>query len=72
MQLQNTFIAGSVIALRDGIAKLSQLAESRPRLPAGASAEQATLLTRFHDLQLRLGGVLNAYEMDIERMLGEL
>ena len=34
--------------------------------------DQVLMLTRFHDFQTRLGAVLEAYEMELDRMLTEL
>lgn len=72
MKAENTFIAPSVISLRDGVKKLALLLESRPKLPANSTGEQQLLLTRFHDLQLRLGGGLEMFELEIDKMLNEL
>lgn len=72
MKPQNTFIAPSVIALRDGIKKLSISLEARPKPPAGAAPEAINMLEHFHEFQVRLGGVLDAYEMEIDKMLAEL
>ena len=52
--------------------KLSSALESRPKLPASPSDDQLLMLTRFHDFQTRLGAVLEAYEMELDRMLTEL
>ena len=57
MKTENTFIAPSVITLRDGVKKLSMLLEARPKLPANPTPEQCRLLERFHDFQTRMGGV---------------
>lgn len=72
MKPQNTFIAPSVIALRDGIKKLSMSLEARPKPPVGAAPEAINMLEHFHEFQVRLGGVLDAYEMEIDKMLAEL
>ena len=73
MKPQNTFIAPSVIALRDGIKKLSISLEARPKPPAGAAPEAINMLEHFHEFQVRPGGgVLDAYEMEIDKMLAEL
>lgn len=72
MKTDNTFIAPSIISLRDGIKKLSALLEARPKIPVGASDVQVRLLERFHDFQVRMGGGLETYEMEIDKMLEEL
>lgn len=72
MKSENTFITPPIITLRDGVKKLSGSLEQRPKLPANPSDGQVLLLTRFHDFQARLGAVLEAYEMELDRMLAEL
>lgn len=72
MKTENTFIAPAIIALRDGIKRLSALLEARPKLPAGATDEQCRLLAGFHDFQTRMGGGLDVYEMEIDKMLADL
>lgn len=61
-----------LITLRDQVKKLSSALESRPKLPASPTDDQVLMLTRFHDFQTRLGAVLEAYEMELDRMLTEL
>lgn len=69
MKLENTFITPPLISLRDGVKKLTSLLESRPKPPANITPEQQALLERFHDYQVRLGAVLEAYEMEIDNMI---
>lgn len=72
MKIENTFITPPIISLRDGIKKLSTLLEARPKAPANIAPEQLALLEHFHDFQVRLGAVLDVYEMEIDKMLNEL
>ena len=72
MKIENTFIAPPIISLRDGIKKLSTLLEARPKAPASISDEQLDTLAHFHDFQVRLGAVLEVYELEIDKMLNEL
>lgn len=72
MKTDNTFIAPSIILLRDSVKKLSALLEMHPKIPSTPSEEQERLLTRFHDLQVRIGGGLDLFEMELDKMLSEL
>ena len=72
MKTQNCFIAPPLISLRDGIKKLSMLLESRPKAPANIDDEQVAMLTHFHEYQVRLGAILENYEMEIDKMISDL
>lgn len=73
MKIENTFITPALIGLRDGVKRLSSLLESRPKPPAGGlTPEQETLMAWFHEYQVRLGAVLETYEMEIDSMIKNL
>lgn len=72
MNPENTFIAPSVISLRDGLKSLMTRLEARPKPPPQPSGEQLLLLRHFHELQVRMGGAMEVFEMEIDELLKTL
>ena len=74
MNPELTFIAPSIIGLRDAIKKLTVPLEQKPKYPPQKepTENQVAMMERYIDFQVRFGAVIDEFELEIDKMIIDL